>query len=135
MLWYWRRNHTTYRGFFKKKNTKKKERHFPHQAITPTNQLPTQHLCKPEPELLQRVPRNLFGPVLGIQRSFTRPNVCVSGVDEAGALDDFPGDVEDEEDWDADISSEEVGENVSIPGSRFVSENLEAVEDNNTGSS
>lgn len=47
-------------------------------------------LGNPEPNLLEHVPWNLFGPDFGIQCRLATPNVRLGWVDEFGAFEDFP---------------------------------------------
>jgi len=72
----------------------------------------------------------LFRPVeiLGIQSCLTRCDIRVGCIDEVSPLEDLPEEVEDEEDWDADVGSEEVS-NIPMLVAR-ANKDIEAVEDN-----
>ena len=98
--------------------------HLVHATTAPTSQS-----RDPEPDLLEDVSGDLHGPVQvsRIQSRFAGVEVHIDGVDEPGALDQFPGEEEDEEDRDADIGGDEV---VDAEG---VAEGVEAVEDDDHG--
>jgi hypothetical protein len=74
-------------------------------------------LRNPEPDSLENVSWMLLRPmsVLGIQRRLTGRDVGVGGVDPVCSLEDLPEEVEDEEDWYANVCCKEVwGVTISI---------------------
>jgi len=91
------------------------------------------NLRNPEPDPLEDVSWNLLWPlaVLGIESGFTSRDVGVSRVDERSPLENFPECVEDEEDRNAQIGSEEIGDGpVRVV---FANKDIKSIEDDNDG--
>ena len=88
-------------------------------------------LAKPEPELLKSVTRDLLRPNLRIKRRLTAPDIRFSWVDHLGSLEDLPEGIEETEDCNADVGSEEAGQLIGSP--RSGGEDLETVEENDEG--
>ena len=86
-------------------------------------------LAQPEPELLKCVPGNLLRPDLSVKSSLTGPDVGLGRVDELAALEYLPKSVQENEDGNTDVGSEEGGKLVGTPSTLGLSEDLEAVED------
>jgi hypothetical protein len=68
------------------------------------------YLRNPEPNLLEEVLWDLIWPlvILGIKRRLTSRDISISWVDEVCTLEDLPEQVKDEEDWNANVGSEEI---------------------------
>jgi hypothetical protein len=76
---------------------------------------PAVDLTQPEPELLEDVPGDLFGPNLSIKGCFSTPDVGVGWLDKLGALEYLPERVEQEENGHTNVSSEEISELTGSP--------------------
>lgn len=70
------------------------------------------HLRNPEPDLLQDVLWDLLWPlsILRIKRCLSSGDVRILWPNPGRTLEDLPEQVEDEENWNADIGSKEVCE-------------------------
>jgi len=75
----------------------------------------------PEPDPLKNISWHGNLPLLGIQCSLTTPDICFSWIDEAGALEDLPESVEEEEDGNTNIRGEEIGDVPFAVGEDFPS--------------
>lgn len=67
------------------------------------------YLCNPEPNSLEDVPWCLSGPqsIQGIQGGLSGGDICVCWADRSRPLEDLPEDIEDKEDWDANVCGKE----------------------------